>query len=467
MVTGTIATAVKRRFGVEPFVLGPGADTGIAVRYDNPHEVGADRVANAVGGFARYGGPLIVVDFGTATTFDAIAADGAYLGGAIAPGLRISIEALSQRAARLPRIDLVRPVRAIGTNTAASMQSGIIFGYAGLVEALVARICPRDRRLPARRRHRRPRGTDRARDRGGAAGRPAPHARGAATVMGARAARDASTGAGGPAGRRRRRIARPCSRQSCGLRIGQRCARREERPDLACIMSRDERHRVREARSPGMRHHDTAFGTSVLPGVDGPGLRTSTAFETTDCRMIRTSPPRPATRRVSERRPPAWPAFAAPTARRSPAATAAGSASVRERARPTTRHPARPGGAPAGSAARPPPHRPIVVPPEEPRGGPGRRPGFWRPARTSRTASAGLLANTDVQGRCVKRQVAAGNTRPDARRRGAAVVQPAQAEEFPGFEGNAPRPAPRIRGDQFDLAVDQIDRREKSSRRRR
>jgi len=140
MVTGTIATAVKRRFGVEPFVLGPGADTGIAVRYDNPHEVGADRVANAVGGFAKYGGPLIVVDFGTATTFDAIAADGAYLGGAIAPGLRISIEALSQRAARLPRIDLVRPVHAIGTNTAASMQSGIIFGYAGLVEALVARI---------------------------------------------------------------------------------------------------------------------------------------------------------------------------------------------------------------------------------------------------------------------------------------------------------------------------------------
>jgi type III pantothenate kinase len=111
--------------------------------------VGADRIANAVGGFARYGGPLIVVDFGTATTFDAIAADGAYLGGAIAPGLRISIEALSQRAARLPKIDLVRPRSSIGTNTAASMQSGIIFGYAGLVEALVARIsreiggCPR------------------------------------------------------------------------------------------------------------------------------------------------------------------------------------------------------------------------------------------------------------------------------------------------------------------------------------
>jgi len=140
MITGTIAAAVRGRFGVEPFILGPGADTWIAVRYDDPREVGADRVANAVGGFAKYGGPLIVVDFGTATTFDAIDADGSYLGGAIAPGLRISIEALSQRAARLPRIDLVRPMSAIGTNTAASMQSGIIFGYAGLVEALVSRI---------------------------------------------------------------------------------------------------------------------------------------------------------------------------------------------------------------------------------------------------------------------------------------------------------------------------------------
>lgn len=140
MVTGTVAAAVERCFAVEPFVLGPGADTGVDVRYDDPREVGADRLANAVGGFAKYGGPLIVVDFGTATTFDAIAADGAYLGGAIAPGLRISIEALSQRAARLPRIDLVRPRSAIGANTAASMQAGIIFGYAGLVEALVGRI---------------------------------------------------------------------------------------------------------------------------------------------------------------------------------------------------------------------------------------------------------------------------------------------------------------------------------------
>jgi type III pantothenate kinase len=140
MVTATAAAAVRGAFGVEPFVLGPGADIGIAVRYEDPREVGADRLANAVGGFAKYGGPLIVVDFGTATTFDAVAADGSYLGGAIAPGLRISIEALFQRTARLPRIELVRPTRALATNTAASMQAGIIFGYAGLVEALVGRI---------------------------------------------------------------------------------------------------------------------------------------------------------------------------------------------------------------------------------------------------------------------------------------------------------------------------------------
>ncbi len=139
-VTETAAEAVRRGFGVEPYVLSADAATGVVVRYDDPRDVGPDRIANAVGGFARYGGPLIVVDFGTATTFDAVDAEGAYVGGAIAPGLRISIEALSQRAARLPRIALVRPEAAVGRSTAASMQAGIIFGYAGLVEALVGRI---------------------------------------------------------------------------------------------------------------------------------------------------------------------------------------------------------------------------------------------------------------------------------------------------------------------------------------
>jgi type III pantothenate kinase len=139
-VTEGIVETVRRFHGLDALVLGPGVDTGIAIRYEDGREVGADRIANAVGGHARYGGPLIVVDFGTATTFDAIAADGSYLGGAIAPGLRISIDALAQRAARLPRIELVRPRAAIGTNTVASMQSGIIFGYAGLVESLIRRI---------------------------------------------------------------------------------------------------------------------------------------------------------------------------------------------------------------------------------------------------------------------------------------------------------------------------------------
>lgn len=139
-VTEGIVEAVRRLLGIECFVLSADTDTGVAVRYGDAREVGADRLANAVGGFARYGGPLIIVDFGTATTFDVIAADGAYLGGAIAPGLRISLEALSARTARLPRIDLVRPPAAIGTSTATGMQSGIIFGYAGLVESLICRI---------------------------------------------------------------------------------------------------------------------------------------------------------------------------------------------------------------------------------------------------------------------------------------------------------------------------------------
>lgn len=139
-VTDTVVAAVRQWFNLEPFVLGPSSDLGIAVRYGDLRELGADRIADAVGGFVKYGGPLIVVDAGTATTVDAIAADGTYLGGAIAPGLRICMDALSQRAPRLPRVELNRPAAAIGTSTGACLQSGIIFGYAGLVEALVERI---------------------------------------------------------------------------------------------------------------------------------------------------------------------------------------------------------------------------------------------------------------------------------------------------------------------------------------
>lgn len=127
-------------FGVEPLVVGPGVKTGIDIKYESPREVGADRIVNAVAGFEQYGGPLIIIDFGTATTFDAISQRGEYLGGAIAPGIGISIEALFQSAAKLPRIELVRPKSAIGRNTVASMQAGFVFGFAGQVDELVRRI---------------------------------------------------------------------------------------------------------------------------------------------------------------------------------------------------------------------------------------------------------------------------------------------------------------------------------------
>lgn len=129
-----------RYFDIEPLVVGPGTRTGLAIKYENPREVGADRIVNAVAALETYGAPLIVVDFGTATTFDAISEQREYLGGAITPGLGISAEALFARTAKLPRIELVRPRAAIGRNTVWSMQSGLIFGYAAMVDGLVRRI---------------------------------------------------------------------------------------------------------------------------------------------------------------------------------------------------------------------------------------------------------------------------------------------------------------------------------------
>ncbi len=139
-LTPTVEQMLEKYFDIRPLVVGPGMRTGIDIRYDHPREVGADRIVNAVAAFEHYGGPCIVVDFGTATTFDAIAPDGGYLGGAIAPGIGISTEALFQRAAKLPRVELVRPPRAIGKNTVASMQAGIVIGFAGQVDELVRRI---------------------------------------------------------------------------------------------------------------------------------------------------------------------------------------------------------------------------------------------------------------------------------------------------------------------------------------
>lgn len=134
-----IGQMASKFFGVEPLLIGPGIRTGLRIMYDNPKEVGADRIVNAVAAFAKYGGPVVIVDFGTATTFCAVSATGDYLGGAIVPGIRIAAEALFQRAAKLPRIELAKPKTAIGRNTVASMQSGIVFGYAGLVDAMVRR----------------------------------------------------------------------------------------------------------------------------------------------------------------------------------------------------------------------------------------------------------------------------------------------------------------------------------------
>lgn len=135
-----LAQTCERVFGVMPLVLTPEMDLGIEVRVPVPGEVGIDRVANAVAARDLVGGPAVVVDFGTATTYDVLSADGAYIGGAIAPGVWIAAEALFQRAAKLPRVDLVRPPHAIGTSTAAAMQSGLVFGFAGQVDALVTRI---------------------------------------------------------------------------------------------------------------------------------------------------------------------------------------------------------------------------------------------------------------------------------------------------------------------------------------
>ena len=127
-------------FGLEPFVVGPGLKTGMPILYESPLEVGADRVVAALAAYEKYGGPCIVVDFGTATTFDAISAKGEYLGGAIAPGIQISAEALYLKTAKLPRIEIRKPKRAIGRTTVSSMQSGLYFGYIGLVSNIIAQI---------------------------------------------------------------------------------------------------------------------------------------------------------------------------------------------------------------------------------------------------------------------------------------------------------------------------------------
>ena len=121
----------------QPLIVGPGVKTGLNIKYDNPKQVGADRIVNAVAGIEKYGTPLIIIDFGTATTFCAISEKGEYLGGTIAPGIKISSEALFQRASKLPRVELAKPGMAICKNTVSAMQSGIIYGYVGLVDKII------------------------------------------------------------------------------------------------------------------------------------------------------------------------------------------------------------------------------------------------------------------------------------------------------------------------------------------
>jgi len=128
---------IRKYFKLDPVTVGPGVKTGINIKYDNPKEVGADRIVNAVAAHEIYGGPLIIIDFGTATTFCAVTSDADYLGGAIVPGMKISSEALFSRAAKLPRIELVKPPTIICKNTVQSMQAGIVYGYVGLVDYIV------------------------------------------------------------------------------------------------------------------------------------------------------------------------------------------------------------------------------------------------------------------------------------------------------------------------------------------
>ncbi len=138
-LTPKIEAACRKYLRQEPLVVRAGIKTGVRIRYEDPRAVGADRIVDAAAVQHLYGGPACVVDFGTATTFDAISAEGDYLGGAIAPGIGVAAEALFRRAAKLPRVDLRRPPAAIGRNTTHAMQSGLLFGYVGLVEGMVSR----------------------------------------------------------------------------------------------------------------------------------------------------------------------------------------------------------------------------------------------------------------------------------------------------------------------------------------
>jgi type III pantothenate kinase len=147
-LTGVLERLAVSYFNLKPYIVGPGIKTGMSIQYENPKEVGADRIVNAVAGFERYGTALIIVDFGTATTFDLVNAKGQYCGGVIAPGIMISAEALFQKASKLPRIEVVKPPSIIAKNTVGAMQAGIYYGYVGMVDEIVSRMKLESRENP-------------------------------------------------------------------------------------------------------------------------------------------------------------------------------------------------------------------------------------------------------------------------------------------------------------------------------
>jgi len=140
MVTAALREMTERYFGFPALVIEPGIRTGMPILYDNPKEVGADRIVNALAAFTKFGGPCVVVDFGTATTYDAVSERGEYLGGAIAPGIQVSAEGLFQAAARLPRVELIPPRAIIGKNTVEALQSGLLYGTAAEIDGVVERM---------------------------------------------------------------------------------------------------------------------------------------------------------------------------------------------------------------------------------------------------------------------------------------------------------------------------------------
>lgn len=133
----TLPSMCNKFFNIDPIIVSSDTETGMEIKYENPKEVGADRIVNAVAGYEKYGGPLIIVDFGTAITFDSISRNGDYIGGAIVPGISISTDALFARASKLPKVELSKPNKIIGRNTASSIQSGIVYGYIGLVDSII------------------------------------------------------------------------------------------------------------------------------------------------------------------------------------------------------------------------------------------------------------------------------------------------------------------------------------------